>query len=104
MRQADPTGGQKIDKQHIEATILFAINHIPQVDGVTLEKFLELINATGNYGSITDRQLLHKMTVLVKYVPGSCRYSLLALAELLDVCLPVGANIDFNIYMEDMFH
>jgi hypothetical protein len=104
MRQADTTWGHKIDKRHVEATILFAINHIPQVDVVTLERFLELINATGNFGSITDKQLLQKMTILVKYVPGSCRYSLLALAELLDVCLPMGANFDFNSFMEDLVH
>jgi hypothetical protein len=74
------------------------------VDVVTLERFLELINATGNFGSITDKQLLQKMTMLVKYVPGSCRYSLLALAELLDVCLPMGANFDFNSFIEDLVH
>lgn len=101
MRTADVTWGQKIDKRHIEATILFAIQHIPEVDVGTLELFLELVDATGgSFGSITDKQLLQKMIVLVKYVPGSCRYSLLMLAELLGVCLPT----DFYNFMEDRTH
>ena len=104
MRTAEVSGGQKIDKRHIEATILFAIQHIPETDVGTLERFLELIDATGSFGSITDRQLLQKMTVLVKYVPGSCRYSLLMLAELLGVCLPVETQPDFYIFMEDRTH
>ncbi len=41
-----------IKKLHIEATVLFAIEHIPTVDEVTLTKFLELVNATGNFPAI----------------------------------------------------
>ena len=104
MRTADVTWGQKIDKRHIEATILFAIQHVPETDVGTLERFLELIDATGSFGSITDTQLLQKMTVLVKYVPGSCRYSLLMLAELLGICLPVETQPDFYTFMEDRTH
>ena len=104
MRQADGTWGQKIDKRHIEATILFAIQYIPQVDPGALERFLELVDASGSFGSITDRQLLQKMNAFLKYVPGSCRDSLLMLAELLGVCVPMEINMDFMTFTEDRTH
>ena len=81
--------GQEIDKRHVESTILFAMNNIPRADETTLEKFLELVNATGNFGSISGRQLIRKMDLLKKYVPQTCEYSLLALAELLGIHLPI---------------
>ncbi len=75
----------KIKKQHIEATISFAIDNIPGVDETTLEKFLELLNATGNFGSITEEEFIEKMRIFRKYVPGFCDYSLLTLVELLNI-------------------
>lgn len=93
--------GKKIKKRHIEAAVLFAIDHIPQVDSNTLEKFLELIDINGNFGSVSDRQLLRTMSLLVKHVPSACGYSLLTLAELLDVCVPTQETYKLNIISED---
>lgn len=78
----------EIDKRQIEATVLFAINHVPHVNQATLERFLELVNTTGSHGAISDRQLIKKMTLLTKHVPGTCQSSLLTLCELLDINLP----------------
>jgi hypothetical protein len=83
---------QKINKRHIEATVLFAINHVPHTDEATLEKFLELVNATGNFGAISHQQLVHKMRLLKKHIPNTCGFSLMALAELLDIQHPKTLN------------
>jgi len=93
--------GKTIKKRHIEAAVLFAVNHIPQVDPITLEKFLELIDINGNFGAVSDRQLLQTMTLLIKHVPSACGHSLLTLAELLDVCVPVQVTYKLNIIPED---
>ncbi len=79
----------KIDKRHIAATALFAMTHVPHLNQETVERFLELINATGNYGSMSDKELLQKICVLVKHVPETCEDSLLVVAELLGIGLPV---------------
>ncbi len=81
-----------IQKRYVETTVYFAINHIPQVDEATLERFLELVNATGNFGTITDQELLQKMGLLKKYVPETCEESLLILAELLGIYWPMTTN------------
>ena len=86
------TFGQKIDKRYVEATVFFAINNIPQTDQETLEKFLELVNATGNFGPITHRQLLDKMCLLRKHVPNTCEYSLQTLIELLGIHSPISTT------------
>jgi hypothetical protein len=99
MRKADM--GKTIKKRHIEAVVLFAIDHIPQIDPDTLEKFLELINANGNFGSVSDQHLLRTMSLLTKHVPGACGYSLLTLAELLDICVPVQVTYKLKIIPED---
>ncbi len=75
----------KIKKQHIEATISFAIDNIPDIEKTTLEKFLELLNTTGNFGSITEEEFIEKVRIFRKYIPGACDYSLLTLVELLDI-------------------
>ncbi len=75
----------KIKKQHIEAVISFAIDNIPDIDETTLEKFLELLNATGNFGSITEEEFIEKMRTFRKYVPGTCGDSLWTLVELLNI-------------------
>jgi hypothetical protein len=74
-----------IKKIEVKETILFAINHIPQVDKPTLEKFLELMNATGTFGTMTHEQLLRKMALTLKYVPDACPQSLLILVDLLEI-------------------
>lgn len=81
-----------IKKQHVEAAILFAIDNIPGIDEDTLQKFLEFVNVTGNFGSISQEELLEKMRLIRKYIPGSCGYSLLTLAELLEMDLPVSTG------------
>jgi hypothetical protein len=78
---------QEINKRDVAATVLFAINNIPHTDEATLERFLELVNATGNFGPVSHRELVQKMILLKKYVPETCDYSLLALAELLGIRL-----------------
>jgi hypothetical protein len=77
--------GNAIKKLEIKETVLFAINHIPQVDQATLEKFLELVNATGTFGVISHEQILTKMALTLKYVPDACPHSLLILADLLEI-------------------
>ena len=93
--------GKRIKKRHIEAAVLFAIDHIPQVDPNTLKKFLELIDINGNFGSVSDQQLVHTMSLLVKHIPSACGYSLLTLAELLDVCVSTQETYKFNVISED---
>ena len=78
---------QEINKRDVAATVLFAINNVPHTDEATLERFLDLVNATGNFGPVSHRELIHKMILLKKYVPETCDYSLLALAELLGMQL-----------------
>jgi hypothetical protein len=100
MSETAMLSGQQIHKRYVETTVFFAINNVPQVDEATLEKFLELINATGNFGSISDKQLLQKMWILKKHVPETCEYSLLTLAELLGICPPMTTD-NLNILVEE---
>ncbi len=79
---------QKIKKQHIKTTANFAIQHIPQVDQATLTKLVDLINISGNFNTITNQQLLQKMSLLVHLIPETCQYSLYTLTELLGISLP----------------
>jgi hypothetical protein len=78
----------KIDKKQINALTVFAIHNIPGTDAFTLNKFLELINTTGSFGSITLEQLKEAMRLTLKYVPHTCAPSLLIVVELLRVHLP----------------
>ncbi len=88
----------KIDKKSVTAMTIFAINNIPDTDEFTLKKFLELMNTTGSFGLITDRQIIEIMRLMMKYVPDTCGSSLLILIELLDVYLPLmEKNNDFLI-------
>jgi len=84
--------GQEIHKRHVAATVQFAVNHIPQADEATLEKFLELVNVDGSFGSITARELLQKMCLLKKHIPATCEDSLMILAELLGIYWPMTTN------------
>ncbi|MDX1522447.1 MAG: hypothetical protein R3264_12545, partial [Anaerolineae bacterium] len=78
----------EIKKMHVEATITFAINHVPKADPATLEKFLELVNVTGTFGAISEEELLEKMALLLRHVPGTCEYSLKTIGEILGICFP----------------
>lgn len=106
MRQA---GAQhKIDKKLIVAMSGFAIRNIPGTDADTLNKFLELVHITGSYGWLSDRQLVEKMRIMVEYVPGTNIHSLLLLAELLSMYLPLkircGRDRDVFVLAEPHTH
>lgn len=77
-----------IKKLHVEATVNFAINNIPGVDEETLLRFLELVNVTGNFGSIRKEHLVAKMGQVMRYIPDACEQSLHTLGDLLDLPLP----------------
>lgn len=79
---------ESIKKLHVEATVNFAINHIPSVDEETLLRYLELVNVTGNFGSISKDQLVAKMGQVVRYIPDACEQSLYTLGDLLELPLP----------------
>ena len=83
------TSEQVIKKVHVEASVLFAINHIPNVDAHTLERYLELVNLTGTFGSISQEELLQKMNLLIKHIPETCEHSLSTVGELLGINFPV---------------
>lgn len=76
---------KQVKKQHIEAAATFAAQNVPGTDEDTLQKFLELVNITGNFGTITEGELLEKMQLIRKYIPGACAYSLFILVELLEI-------------------
>ncbi len=88
---------QKIKKRHLAATIHFAISHIPQVDEATLTRLGEMVNITGNFNAISYKQLLTKMNLLIRLVPGTCQYSLSTLIEILDVCGPLVNGDELNL-------
>jgi hypothetical protein len=88
MNERQLTQIQSIKKLHIKNTVEFAINNIPGVDEDTLEKFLELVNARGNFGEINEGEVIEKMNLIMKYIPNACARSLLTVAELLDIRFP----------------
>ena len=77
----------QIKKQQVEAAALFALSNIPEIDPTTTRRYLELVNAT-NLDPIDRDELREKMRLLLKYIPNSCYFSLLVLAELLDISAP----------------
>ena len=99
----DPAN-QEINKRDVAATVLFAINNVPHTDEATLERFLELVNATGNFGPISHRELIHKMILLKKYVPDTCDYSLLALADLLGIRFTVHKFENIHLLLKEINH
>jgi hypothetical protein len=68
--------GHGVKKLYISETVFFAINNIPAVDRTTLEKFLELVNATGTFGVLSHEQILTKMRLMLRYIPNACPHSL----------------------------
>lgn len=76
---------RSIKKLHIESAAAFAIKNISGIDEDTLQKFVELVNVTGNFGSVCEDELLEKMRLFRKHIPKSCGYSLYTLAELLEI-------------------
>lgn len=87
MHNKKPGPFNQIKKQQVEAAALFAISNIPELDPTTTRRYLELVNAT-SFDPISRDELCEKMRLLLKYVPSSCYFSLLILAELLDISAP----------------
>lgn len=79
----------EIKKLHVEATVNFAINYIPSIDEETLVKYLELVNVTGNFGSVSKEQLALKMLLIMRHIPNACEQSLRTLGELLEIPFPL---------------
>ncbi len=75
----------EIKKLYLEEIILFATNHIPEVDSTTLERFLELVNAGGTFGTISHKQVVWRMNQVLKYTPDGCIRSLVILLDLLGI-------------------
>ena len=46
---------------------------------------MELVNANGNFGTISHEQILRKMDQVLKYIPNACGQSLLILMDLLEI-------------------
>jgi hypothetical protein len=86
----------KIDKKQVATIAIFAMNNIQGVDEFTLKKFLELMNTTGAFGSITVEQLIEVVRLTMKYIPGSCVHSLDVLIEILNaqLSLPLKSSDD----------
>jgi hypothetical protein len=85
---------EEISKQKVKAAVTFAIKNVPAIDAWTLQKFLEYVNVSESLDSLSKGELLEKMRLLRKYLPSSCRYSLLMLAELLELAPPTQAGED----------
>lgn len=92
MQNSQHFNDSQIKKLHLETTVQFAINHIPSVDQPTLEKYLELVNINGNFGSVSEDELLEKMGLMLKFIPNACEQSLRTLGELLGVRFPVAVE------------
>jgi hypothetical protein len=95
---------QEINKRDVAATVMFAINNIPHANDETLERFLELVNATGNFGPVSHRELIEKMILLKKFVPETCDYSLLAVAELLGIPLTPHNFENAHLLLKEINH
>ncbi len=76
-----------IKKEYVESAVAFAMENIPGTDADTLQKLVELVNVTGNFGAISQAELLDKMRIVQKFIPNTCGFSLYILAELLDIGL-----------------
>lgn len=84
----------EISKQQVEAAVAFAIDYVPGVDIWTLQKFLEYVTVTESDSLVSKGELLEKMRLIRKHLPKSCRYSLLMMAELLELAPPAQATED----------
>ena len=74
--------------QYVAGAAKFAEKHIHGIDQKTMRWLVELVEVSGSSGWVTEYDLLEKMRLLRKYVPGSCQYSMLVLADLLELNLP----------------
>lgn len=76
---------KELKKLQVSEAVSFAIDKIPEVDQKTLEKFLDLVNTSGTFGTISREQIETKMQLTLKYIPNACQDSLLVLADLLEI-------------------
>lgn len=83
-----------IDKKHVTAMALFVMTNVPGTDEFTLRKFLELMNTTGGFGTITGEQLRDIMKLMIKHIPKTCVYSLNVLIEHLGLYFPLNEKSD----------
>ena len=88
-----------IDKSHLSAMAIFAINNVPHTDKFTLNKFLEVINTTGSFGSLSLDQIVTIMQWMIKNLPNVKKRSFLTLIELLSawMSVEVKSNEEFVI-------
>ncbi len=89
MQNLTSTNTQGIKKLHLSETVAFANSYIPGIDQSTLDKLVELVNANGAHGCINQVQLIQKMQMILKYIPGTCVHTLLVLVDLLEISLAV---------------
>ena len=82
------TQNAEIKKLHIHDTAQFALESIPNMHRKTIELLIELINADGSHGFISQERLMVKMRHILKYIPGTCTHSLMILVDLLEIPLP----------------
>ncbi|MEM7033746.1 MAG: hypothetical protein AAF629_29650 [Chloroflexota bacterium] len=82
-----------IKKRHIQDTAQFALESIPNIHRKTIELLLELVYAEGTHGTISQERLIIKMRHILRYIPGSCTYSLTVLVDLLEIPLPKTPDI-----------
>lgn len=78
----------RLSFQYIVGVADYAVKHVQGIDRKTVRWLVELVEVSGDGGWITEGELLEKMRLLCKYIPGSCHYSMLVLAELLELNLP----------------
>ena len=88
MNSSVTSSRKELKKLQVSEAVAFAIAKIPDVDPTTLEKFLDLVNTSGTFGTISHEQIRAKMQLTLKYIPDACSHSLLVLADLLEISVP----------------
>jgi len=89
---------------YVKQIILFALDNIPQADENTLKNFLQLVNATGSFNSLSHKEILHRMDIVLKYVPDTCPHSFAILVELLDIPLSSSEKLVYYPQTKPIFH
>lgn len=94
---------QTVKKLDIKEAALFAIQNIPQVDPISLERFVDLINVGSSHGCLSFEQLIAKVRLANRYLPNLCPYSLFILMDIVGMPLPkscVDSRIFVNIIVD----
>ncbi len=74
-----------LTKTEVKEMVYFALDHLPQLDEITLEAFLERIKTNCPNRIISPRDLAKQMRLTRRFMPDACAYSLQILADLLDI-------------------